>query len=166
MNDVIQLDNCLSVTERARQTAYTFISFSAATTQFAWHTVPQTRPPVHPCVIVMSFPPDGLTYHCEDLMDIDDIVAKYTATDQDKAELIQAEKELHEELYQEVLKGNLNKVKYHRLIRNMDQQTLSKLSGIKQPNLSRIERYGYEADADTYKKIAAVFEIDYKELLQ
>jgi transcriptional regulator with XRE-family HTH domain len=47
----------------------------------------------------------------------------------------------------------------------MDQKTLSKRTGIQQPNISRIEQKGYVADPGSYRKIAAVFGIDYKELL-
>ncbi len=120
---------------------------------------------VAPCLIVFFLPADGFTYHCDDLTDIDDLITKYTATDAGKKAFQQAQEELHAELRQDVLTGKLNKVKYYRLINSMDQKTLSGLTGIKQSNLSRVERAGYTADIDTYKKIAEVFNIDYKELL-
>ena len=99
------------------------------------------------------------------LTTIDDLIAKYTSTPEGKTLWNEANDELKQELYAEVVAGKLNKVKYYRLINNMDQITLAKLTGIKQPNISRIEQRGYEADSSTYKKIAKVFRIDYRELL-
>lgn len=117
------------------------------------------------CVFI-SFPfSKEIPHFCDELIDIDDVIAKYTSTERGKKAFKKAEDELHDELYREVLAGKLNRVKYHRLVNNMDQKTLAKLSGVKQPNISRIERPGYTADAETYKKLAKVFNINYKELL-
>jgi len=118
-----------------------------------------------PCVLVFFVPSDHITYHCEDLIDINDVIAKYTSTPKGKKAMQRAEDELHRELYQEVLAGRLNRIKYYRLVNNMDQKTLSELSGIMQPNISRLEKRGYTGDAKTYKKLARVFKIPYKELL-
>ena len=120
---------------------------------------------VEPCILVFFVPSNGMTYHCEGLTDINDVIAKYTATNKGKLAMEKAEDELHKELYQEVLAGKLNRVKYYRLVNNLDQKTLAQRSGIKQPNISRLEKSGYTADADTYKKLAKVFKINYKELL-
>jgi ribosome-binding protein aMBF1 (putative translation factor) len=114
---------------------------------------------------VFFVPSDGITYHCDDLIDIDDVIAKYTTTEKGKRALQKAEEELHRELHDQAKEGKLNRIKYYRLINNMDQKTLSHLSGIKQPNISRLERPGYSADTETYKKLAKVFNINYKELL-
>jgi hypothetical protein len=143
----------------------TFASHTAETTAMQISIGSPHIKRVSPCTIIFFLPSDGVTYHCDDLTDIDDLIAKYTATDADKKAFQQAQQELHEELRQDVLAGKLNKVKYYRLISSMDQKMLSDLTGIKQSNISRIERLGYTADIDTYKKIAGVFNIDYKELL-
>ena len=148
-----------------RVTTYTFANYTAETTSIQTPFILSVTKQTSNCMIVLFLPPDGITYHCEDLTDIDDIIAKYTTTEAGKTAFQLAEQELHGELRQEVLAGKLNKVKYYRLTSSMDQKTLSDRTGIKQSNLSRIERLGYEADVETYKKIAEVFNIDYKELL-
>jgi DNA-binding XRE family transcriptional regulator len=119
------------------------------------------------CFSIFFIPADKtkITYYCDKLVDIGDIIAKYTSTEKGRKAFQKAEEELHKELFQEVLAGKLNRVRYYRIVNNLDQRTLAKLSGVKQPNISRIEKIGYVADADTYKKIAKVFKISYKELL-
>jgi transcriptional regulator with XRE-family HTH domain len=47
----------------------------------------------------------------------------------------------------------------------MDQQTLASLTGIRQPNLSRMEKLGVEPSRENLKKIAKALNIDIKELL-
>jgi len=106
-----------------------------------------------------------ITQYSKQLTDIDDIITKYTSTKEGKEKWEKAEKELQEELLKKVLSGKMNKVKYYRIINKMDQKTLANLSGLKQPNISRIEKSGYIADTKTYEKIAKVFRINYKELL-
>lgn len=143
----------------------TCASYTAGTTTSQLSVISSTNKQAPPCMIVVFLRSNSITYHCDGLTDIDDIIAKYTATEAGKEAFLQAKQELNEELRQEVLSGKLNKVKYYRLISTMDQRTLSKRTGIKQSNISRVERLGYRADVETYKKIAEVFNIDYKELL-
>lgn len=165
MNIVKQQDNIISVTQRP---VYPSVNCSGtkAETSEAQVTFRETiRGKEKPCFLIYFIPADKTTYYCDELTDIDDIIAKYTSTEKGRKALQKAEEELHKELFQEVLAGKLNRVKYYRIVNNMDQKTIAKLSGIKQPNISRIEKIGYVADTNTYKKIAKVFKINYKELL-
>lgn len=165
MSKIRQQDNMISLVQERTQT-----SFSCTVLPTGTSGLPASQPTTHreitkPCVLVFFVPSDEITYHCDDLTDIDDVIAKYTSTEKGKKALQKAEDELHKELFQEVLAGKLNRVKYYRIVNNMDQKILAKLSSVKQPNLSRIEKPGYIADTNTYKKLAKVFKINYKELL-
>jgi DNA-binding XRE family transcriptional regulator len=166
MNKVRQQDNAISLVQKDIPTYFSSSVLATATSEMPIPYKPTSRQrTTKPCILVFFVPSDGMTYHCEGLADIDDVIAKYTSTDKGKKAMQKAEDELHRELYQEVLAGKLNRVKYYRLVNNLDQKTLARRSGIKQPNISRLEKPGYIADADTYKKLAKVFKINYKELL-
>lgn len=166
MNKIRQQDNKISVVQKGIPTYFSCTALATETSGLSTPFQPTTyRRITKPCVLVFFVPSDEITYHCDDLTDIDDVIAKYTSTEKGKKALQKAEEELHKELHQQVMEGKLNRVKYYRLINNMDQKTLAKLSGIKQPNISRIEKLDYTADTDTYKKIAKGFKINYKELL-
>ena len=166
MNKVLQQDNSISMVQMGIP-----INLRSSVLVTATSEIPMPYKPTfqqgatNPCILVFFVPSNGMTYHCEGLADIDDIIAKYTSTDKGKKAMQKAEDELYIELYQEVLAGKLNRVKYYRLVNNLDQKTLAQRSGIKQPNISRLEKPDYTADADTYKKLAKVFKINYKELL-
>lgn len=166
MTKIHQQDNTISLVQKGVPTYYRSSVLVTSTNELLMTVKPAINFRVTtPCILVFFIPSDGITYHCEDLTDIDDVIARYTSSEKGKKAMQKAEKELHEELRQEVLDGRLNKVKYYRLVNNIDQKTLAQLSGIKQPNISRLEKPGYTADADTYKKLASVFNINYKELL-
>lgn len=96
---------------------------------------------------------------------ITDVIAKYTATEEGRKAFAKAERDLHAELKKKMHAGKISPLKYFRLIKNMDQLTLAKLSGIKQPNLSRLEKPGHRGDIASYKKLAKVLGVDFKELL-
>jgi DNA-binding XRE family transcriptional regulator len=159
MNIIKQQDNFVRITQKLPPF---FVNCSGTKTETFREIIMGKK---RPYFSMFFIPTDKITYYCDELADIDDIIAKYTSTEKGRKAFQRAEEELHKELYQEVLTGKLNKVKYYRIVNNMDQKTLARLSGIKQPNISRIEKIGYIADHNTYKKIAKVFKINYKELL-
>jgi DNA-binding XRE family transcriptional regulator len=159
-----QEDNRLNIANKAFPA---FLGFSLISTGSSETILPfraKKDIKLKPCVLIL-FNEENLSQHSESLIDIDNIIAQYTATKEGKQKWAKAEKELNDELYQEVLSGKMNKIKYYRIINKMDQKTLAELSQIKQPNISRIENLGYIADNKTYMKIAKVFGISYKELL-
>lgn len=69
------------------------------------------------------------------------------------------------DMRQEVLDKNISKIKYYRIIRGLTQNALAEKLGMQQPNMARVEKVGYPADLQTLKKLAKIFKIDYKELL-
>lgn len=70
------------------------------------------------------------------------------------------------ELKQELVEGKINKIKYYRILNKLTQNQLANLLQTKQPNIARLEKKGYTADIPTLKKLAKIFGIDYKELLE
>lgn len=166
MNRIRQQDNKISVIQKGVPTYFSCTPLVTETSGLSTLFQSMTYLRItKPCVLVFFLPSDEITYHCDDLTDIDDIIAKYTSTEKGKKSLQKAEEELHKELHKQMTEGKLNRVKYYRLINNMDQKMLANLSGIRQPNISRIEKLDYIADNDTYKKIAKVFKINYKEIM-
>lgn len=69
------------------------------------------------------------------------------------------------DMWQEVLDRKISKIKYYRIINELTQQSLAEKLGMQQPNMARIEKIGYVPDMQTFKKLAEIFGIDYKELL-
>lgn len=69
------------------------------------------------------------------------------------------------DMWQEVLDKKISKIKYYRIINELTQQSLAEKLGLKQPNIARLEKTGYTPDIQTLKKLADIFRIDYKELL-
>lgn len=102
---------------------------------------------------------------CEKLTDIKELIAEFTSTAEGKQLWEEADKEFQEKLWQQVIDGAMSKIRYHRIIRNIDQKTLAKLTGLHQSNLSRTEKVGQDVTISTCKKIAKALNMDYKELL-
>lgn len=69
------------------------------------------------------------------------------------------------DMWQEVLDKKISKIKYFRVINELTQQALAEKLGLQQPNIARLEKLGYTPDIQTLKKLAKIFGIDYKELL-
>lgn len=61
--------------------------------------------------------------------------------------------------------GKISRIKYYRLINGMDQVTLAKKLGTRQPNITRIERPGYKPKVDTLKKLSRVFGVKMEDLI-
>jgi DNA-binding XRE family transcriptional regulator len=106
-----------------------------------------------------------LDRYCEKDTDINDYIADLTATDRGRRLWREASAEFEVELWQKVASGKMSKIKYYRIIKNIDQKTLAKLTGLLQPNISRLEKPGVKPSIENYKKIAKALEMDYKELL-
>jgi len=61
--------------------------------------------------------------------------------------------------------GAISRVKYYRLVNGMDQKTLAERLGTVQPNVSRIERPGYNVPVVKLKKIAKIFNVKMEDLI-
>lgn len=88
-----------------------------------------------------------------------------TATPEGKAAWEGAWNEREAEWRALVKGGRMSKVKYHRLRNGMDQKTLAERLGTAQPNISRIERPGYNVPTKTLKQLAAIFGMKVEDLI-
>lgn len=61
--------------------------------------------------------------------------------------------------------GKMSRVKYHRLLSGMDQTVLAERLETAQPNISRIERPGYNVPTKTLKKLAGIFGVKVEDLI-
>lgn len=93
------------------------------------------------------------------------MVDELTATPEDEAALQAAWAERKEEWAAMVAEGKMSRVKYHRLLIGMDQKTLAERLETAQPNISRIERTGYNVPTKTLKKLAVIFGVKVEDLI-
>ena len=94
-----------------------------------------------------------------------EIVEEFTSTAEGKRSWERAWKDQNEEWKELVSQGRMSPVKYHRLLNGMDQKTLAKKLGTAQPNISRIERVGYNLPTSTLKKLAKIFKVKVEDLI-
>ena len=71
----------------------------------------------------------------------------------------------HDHIKERILRRELSAIRGWRMIREMDQKQLSEATGIRQPNLSRMERLGANPSNANLQKIAKALNINWKELL-
>lgn len=61
--------------------------------------------------------------------------------------------------------GKMSRIKYYRLISGIDQITLAKRLDTAQPNISRIEKIGYNVPSKTLKTLAKIFNVKLEDLV-
>ena len=93
------------------------------------------------------------------------IVGEFTSTPEGKQAWERAWQERFDEWQALVIEGKMSKIKYHRLTKGMDQKTLAEKLGMAQPNISRIERPGYNVPTGTVKKLAKVLGVKVEDLI-
>jgi predicted XRE-type DNA-binding protein len=86
-------------------------------------------------------------------------------TAQDRKRLAAAERTHEEEIRAAIRAHEMNPIRGWRIIRGMDQKELCRLTGLKQPNISRMEKPGAAAETQNLKKIADAFGIGIEELI-
>lgn len=96
---------------------------------------------------------------------LDKMVAEVTSTSEGKAAWEKAWKEQFNEWQELVKQGKMSRIKYYRLINGTDQKTLAEKLGTAQPNISRIERVGYNVPMKTLKKLAEIFGVRMEDLI-
>lgn len=93
------------------------------------------------------------------------IVKEFTSTSEGKTAWQKAWKEQFDEWNKLVKQGKMSRIKYHRLISGMDQGILAKKLGTAQPNISRIERLGYNVPIKTLKQLTKIFKVRMENLI-
>ena len=74
---------------------------------------------------------------------------------------------LDRNLVDNIRAGKINPIRGWRVLKRMDQKTLAKLTGISQPNLSRMEKAGARPPTvATLRKIASVLDVCIADLTQ
>jgi len=71
---------------------------------------------------------------------------------------------LFADLYDNVRSGKVSPIKYFRILRGIDQKTLSKRTGIPQPNISRSEHLGYRSSLKSLERIAKALDVSVDDL--
>jgi DNA-binding Xre family transcriptional regulator len=88
-------------------------------------------------------------------------------TDEKSKRIYQEEsRKLDEELLAGIRAGKINPIRGWRILRGMEQKTLSLLTGIRQPNLSRMEKLGAPTPrVQTLRKVARILRISVEDLI-
>lgn len=93
------------------------------------------------------------------------IVKEFTSTSQGKKAWDMAWKEQYDEWGKLAAEGKISKIKYYRLINGMEQATLARKLKTAQPNISRIEKPGYNVPVKTIEKLAKIFKVKKGDLI-
>ena len=101
----------------------------------------------------------------EKAVPLKEIVKEFTSTPAGKAAWQEAWDERAKEWKKLANDGKISKVKYYRLINGMDQATLAKKLRTAQPNISRIEKAGYNIPMKTLEKLAKIFKVNKGDLI-
>ncbi|KAF0145733.1 MAG: hypothetical protein FD156_708 [Nitrospirae bacterium] len=96
---------------------------------------------------------------------LEKMVSKVTSTPEGKESWDKAWKDQFAEWQELVKQGKMSKIKYYRLLNGIDQITLAKELGMAQPNISRIEKPGYNVPTKTLKKLATIFGVKMEDLI-
>jgi len=96
---------------------------------------------------------------------LEDMVAEVTSTPEGKKAWDEAWKEQFAKWRSHMEAGAISRVKYYRLLNGMDQKTLAEKLGTAQPNVSRIERPGYNVPVVALKKLAKIFKVKVENLI-
>jgi DNA-binding Xre family transcriptional regulator len=121
---------------------------------YTFHLVSVPREPI------VKITPRGKSVLSEE-----EAIAILFPTANSKKMLQEATRRQHEIIKGKIRSSDLNPIRGWRMIREMDQTQLSEATGIRQPNLSRMERLGANSSISSLRKIAKALNISVKELL-
>jgi len=96
---------------------------------------------------------------------LEDMVAEVTSTPEGEKAWDEARKKQNEEWQSQMEAGAISRVKYYRLLNGIDQKTLAEKLGTAQPNVSRLERPGYNVPVVKLKKLAKIFNVKMEDLI-
>ncbi len=93
------------------------------------------------------------------------IVKEFTSTHEGKDAWQKAWNERDGEWKKLVATGKMSRIKYYRLLKGIDQVTLANKLGTAQPNISRIEKVGYNVPTNTLKQLTKIFDVKLEDLI-
>lgn len=101
----------------------------------------------------------------EKAMPLREMVKEFTSTPEGKKAFEKAWEDRYKEWEGLVKQGKMSRIKYYRLLSGIDQKTLAEKLVTAQPNISRIERPGYNIPVKTLKKLAKIFGVKMEDLI-
>lgn len=115
----------------------------------------------------ISVEADSFESHVESLPSLDDLMEQFRAEDPDfDKHYAAADEELYKQSLAAVEAGELSRITAERLRLKITQAELAERAGMRQPNISRLEKPGAGMTVSTAKKLARALELeDYKALL-
>lgn len=102
----------------------------------------------------------------EDAVSIKEIAEELTSSPEGKEAWDDALEDRAKELKELVEQGKMSRIKLYRILRGVDQKTLAGKLGTKQPNITRIEKPGYQPKVDTLKKLAKILGVKMEDLIE
>ncbi len=101
-----------------------------------------------------------------DSLSHEDVLAAIVGENSSFGEDLELErKERYNELLEEVRCGHLSRVAAERMRMRLSQRELAERAGMRQPNISRLEKLTATMSVRSARRLSAVFGIDYRELL-
>jgi len=102
----------------------------------------------------------------EEAVSIKEIAEEFTSSPEGKKAWDDAWEDRAKELKELVEQGKMSRIKFYRLLSGVDQKTLAGKLGTKQPNITRIEKPGYQPNVDTLKKLAKILGVKMEDLIE
>jgi DNA-binding XRE family transcriptional regulator len=100
------------------------------------------------------------------LIPFEEILLEHTKEPNNKIRIDKARSERQKEWLKMVKAGKMSKIKYYRMLKGMDQLTFARKLGMAQPNVSRLERPGYNVPVKTLAKIAKILKVPMEVLIE
>ncbi len=101
----------------------------------------------------------------EKAISLREMVGEFTSTPEGKKAFEKAWEDRYKEWEGLVKQGKMSRIKYYRLLDGIDQKTLAEKLGTAQPNISRIEKPGYNIPTKTLKKLTKIFNVKMEDLI-
>ena len=96
----------------------------------------------------------------------DDVISSLARRSERFSEALESEREKrYREHLAEVSRGHLSRLAAERMRLRLSQSELADSAGMRQPNISRLEKNPASMSVKSAKRLSAVFGIDYRELL-
>jgi len=101
----------------------------------------------------------------EKAVSLNEMVNEFASIPEGKMALEKAREELSAEWRKLMEQGKMSRIKYYRLLKGIDQITLAKKIGTAQPDISRIERIGYNVPVKTLRQLTKIFGVTMEDLI-